>query len=140
MNIDDIYTAAINSQTETLISLLEANEVDINELLDGGIANGVHSRFPALFSILVAMQEKGYYDYEILDILISYGANVNEYVINETDAYTFRIPIVFYAIRWNDAKLVRYFMDKLLAASDNCYLAAIGTYVERKRETVETLS
>ena len=112
MNIDDIYTAAINSQTETLISLLEANEVDINELIDGGIHNGVHSRFPTLFSILVAMEEKGCYDYEILDILISYGANINEYVITETDVYTYRIPLVFYAIRWNDAKLVRYFMER----------------------------
>ena len=32
MSIDDIYFAAINNDKEKLISLLEADEVDINEL------------------------------------------------------------------------------------------------------------
>ena len=48
-NIDDIYLAAANGETEKLASMLKAGEVDINEPLDCGVNSGVRTVVPPLY-------------------------------------------------------------------------------------------
>lgn len=114
MSIDDIYFAAINNDKEKLISLLEADEVDINELLDCGVNNGVRIKAPLLYSILSAMfQNHQSFNFEILDILIKYDININGFVSVSNDAFTRNIPILCYAIRdWKSFALVNFFMQR----------------------------
>lgn len=114
MNIDDIYFAAINGDKERLISLLEADEVDINEPVDCGVNNGLHTTVPPLYSILSTMYQKHQrFNYEILDILIKYDININGFVEVYNDAFGRKIPLLCYAIRdWKSLELVNFFMQR----------------------------
>lgn len=113
MDIDDIYFAAINGEKEELIRLLEADEININEMMDCGVNDGIHTKAPALFSILTTMHGSGRFNYEILEILVRYGVNLNGYVEVSNDAFTRRIPILCYAVRdWQSPDLIRYFMQR----------------------------
>ncbi len=112
MNIDDIYTVAISGQKQELIQMLEAGEVDINERLDGGVTNGVHVYLPMFFSVLSNMNENGY-KYDVLDILVQYGVDLDACVTLENDAYTRHIPYICYAIRdWKNLELVNYLLSR----------------------------
>ena len=112
MTIDDIYTAAINGDKEQLIQLLEAGEVNINQTIQGGYTAGVQTAFPLLFSVLAKMQETGY-NYEILEILVRYGVNLDGCVYLTSDAFTRHIPILCYAIQdWKNIQLVRFFLER----------------------------
>lgn len=112
MTIDDIYSAAINGEKEKLIQLLETGEVDINQTVYGGVHNGVHTSFTVLFSIVAQMRQTGF-DFEILDILVKYGIDLNAPVEVYNDAFTRKIPIAAYAIRdWDTPQLVGYLLSR----------------------------
>ncbi len=114
MNIDDIYFAAINGDKELLINLLETDEIDINEPIDCGVNNGLHTTATLLYSILSTMYQKHQrFNYEILDILIKYDININGFVEVYNDAFGRKIPILCYAIRdWKSLELVNFFMQR----------------------------
>ncbi len=112
MSIDDIYTAAVNGQKEELIRMLEAGEVNLNERLDGGINNGVQVYLPMFFSVLAYMKDNGF-RYDILDLLVQYGVDLDACVTLENDAYTRHIPYICYAIRdWKSPELVEYLLSR----------------------------
>ncbi len=118
MTIDDIYTAAVNGDQQQLTALLEADEIDINQMLDGGISAGMHISFPMLFSVLAHMAQNGM-NFEILDILVKHGVDLNGKVKVTCEAFTRYIPYIFYAIQdWNCFPMVHYLLDKG-AAPDN---------------------
>lgn len=111
MDIDDIFFAAVNGEKEKLIELLEADEIDINQYLTTDVGGERVSVF-LLFSVISKMLEVGF-NYEILDILIWYGADVDQQVIVETDAYTRKIPILNYSIAdWRSLELTEYLLKK----------------------------
>ena len=111
-NIDDIYLAAVNGETEKLASILKAGEVDINEPLDCGVNSGVRTVVPPLYSILHAMSQNGYH-YDALDLLVGYGVDLDAHVVLTSDAFTRKIPLIAYAIRdFKSVELVRYLLDR----------------------------
>ena len=116
MTIDDIYYAAVNGEKRRLIELLENNkvtkQVDINEMIDGGVNNGVHSSFTVLFSVLYQMQQNGF-NREIMDVLVEYGIDLNTRVKVSSDAFVRQIPLMVYFIReWNQPEMLKYFLEK----------------------------
>ena len=114
MNIDDIYNAAVRGDKELLTSLLQTKEVDINAPIDCGVSNGFHTTVPLLFSILSTMKgsEKGFL-YDVLDILVAHGINLNSTVELKSDAVTHLSPMMVYAIsEWKSPELVQYLLRK----------------------------
>ncbi len=112
MNVDDIYFPAINGDLVELERVLQANEVDLNAMLDAGVNNGVHTQFPLLFSVLNTMSQSGY-NYQVLDMLIDYGVDLDVPVVLTTDAYTHTIPILAYVIRnWKSIELLEYLLKR----------------------------
>jgi len=112
MTIDDIFNAAINGDQEQLVSLLEAKELDINQNIDAGINNGLHTEFPVLFSILHHMNENGMNE-GILDTLIAYGVDVDAKVKVSCDAFSRYVPFLSYIIRdWNNPRMLRYLLSR----------------------------
>lgn len=114
MNIDDIFNAAISGNKELLTKLLQANEVDINAPIDCGVSNGFHTTVPLLFSVLSTMSksENGFL-YDVLDILVEHGIDLNSRVELKSDAVTHLSPMMVYAItEWKSLELVRYLLRK----------------------------
>ena len=112
MTVDDIYFAAINEEKEKLISLLEAREININVMLDCGITNGQHLKVPLLYSILNSVKAKGY-NYEILDILIQYGVDLDAKITLSNEVFTKHIPLLAYVIcDFKSFELTQYLLSK----------------------------
>ncbi len=112
MNIDNVYSAAINGNLVELENILKSGEVDLNEVLDGGVNDGLHSKFTVLFSVLNAMSTSGF-NYNVLDMLVDYGLDLSKNVTLSTDAFSFGVPILFYAITvWNSTELLEYLLRR----------------------------
>lgn len=111
MNIDDIFFAAINGEKEKLVELLETDAVDINQYLKTTVG-GENIYVVLLFSVISKMIETNI-DYDILDTLIYYGADIDKPIIIENDAYTRKIPIINYTImQWESLELTEYLLSR----------------------------
>lgn len=112
MNCDDIYLPAIEGDIELLRTRLEAGEVDLNELIDCGVANGKRTEIPLLFSILTDMIQKESVNYEVLELLYEYGIDFDGEVILSDESSKMRIPIlVYFLTQWSNTELFKFLLD-----------------------------
>ncbi len=111
MTIDDIYFAAINGEAQKLEQMLAQKQIDLNQMIDGGVNDGVRSRFPVLFSVCSTMHQNNKIHESTLDLLLQYGANINFTVELKAKHYTYNIPLAVYLIRnWKNARLLEYYL------------------------------
>ena len=114
MNIDTLYNAALQGDMSELESVLQSakGQVDINQVIDCGNVNGNDTKITLLFSVIAQMRETQI-NYDALDLLIKYGADVNGMVSLYDGRELIEVPILAYAIvDWNDKQLLEYFLKK----------------------------
>ena len=111
MTIDDIFFAARDGNLPVLTSLLEANAVDINALLDS-TDDGARVKLPMLYTLLAHMNQNGIRR-DVLDLLVAHGLNVNAEVIVDRGRYVTTLPILTYAVEvWNNVAIAQYLLEK----------------------------
>lgn len=117
MLYDDIYYAAIAGDTATLRKLLStgAGKLALNEKVpvtyddtDDGLESG---ELPVIFSIIAEMV--GNVNYEVLDILLEHGADLNAMIALKGKHISKDRPLLEFAVSvWRDAELTEYLLEK----------------------------
>lgn len=111
MNIDKIYEAAVAGNLGKLESYLRSGKVDINQMIATEMGDGVRGYFPMLFSVLVAMNQRGLQP-QALEMLARYGVDVNGYVVLEQPGMEMTVPILAYALLdWSNPDITEFLLS-----------------------------
>jgi len=111
MNIDKIYEAAVAGNLGKLESYLRSGKVDINQMIETEMGDGVRGSFPMLFSVLAAMNQQGIQP-QALEMLVRYGVDVNGYVVLDQPGMRMTVPILSYALLdWTNPDIVEFLLS-----------------------------
>lgn len=110
MTHDDIYYAATSGNSARLMELLSEGGAELlNQTLTSQLEDGSDTQYTLVFSILAEMKDDMRYD--ILDMLVKFGASFTKPVILKTEGVTKERPLLEYAISvWKNPRMVEYLL------------------------------